>query len=144
MNKQYRLLVALIFFIGVLCSLGQGFSAPLSLVFASPESEIEKFLLGFLFFFASLLFAKIVKIELIHGYLERILKVTVPALIGDICSAIVIFIGSCLILSLVFKQNISALLVTGAGSAAILGFALKDFAVALAAGITLNFGDTYK
>ena len=143
-NKQYSLLVALTFVIGVLYSLGQGFCGPLSLVFATPESEIEKFLLGLLFFFATLLFAKFVKIEFIHGYAERILKVNVPVLIGDICSAIVIFIGSCLILSLVFSYNISALLVTGAGSAAILGFALKDFAVALAAGISLNFEGTYK
>jgi small-conductance mechanosensitive channel/CRP-like cAMP-binding protein len=144
MNKQYRLLVALTFFIGVLCSLGQGFSGPLSLVSGSAEPEIEKLLLGLLFFFITLLAAKVIKVEFIHGYVERVLKVSVPALIGDIFSAIVIFIGSCLILALVFKQNISALLVTGAGSAAILGFALKDFAVALAVGISLNFEDTYK
>jgi small-conductance mechanosensitive channel len=144
MNKQYRLLVALTFIVSLLCALGQGFSGPVSLVTGSPESDVEQLLLGILFFFITLLSAKVFKIEIIHGYVERVLKVNVPALIGDICSAIVIFIGSCLILSLVFKQNISALVVTGAGSAAILGFALKDFAVALAVGISLNFEDTYK
>lgn len=144
MNKQYRLLGALIFFVGLLCSLGQGFSGPLSLVTRAPESNIEQLLLGILFFLITLLTAKAIKLGFIHGYVERELKVNVPALIGDICSAIVIFIGSCLILSLVFKQNISALIVTGAGSAAILGFALKDFAVGLAFGIGLNFEDTFK
>jgi small-conductance mechanosensitive channel len=144
MNKQYRLLVGLTFFIALLNALGQGFSGPLSLVTGSPESDIEQLLVGTLCFFITLLIAKVLKIEIIHGYLERVLKVNVPTLIGDIFSAIIIFIGACLILSFVFKQNISALVVTGAGSAAILGFALKDFAVALAVGISLNFEDTYK
>jgi small-conductance mechanosensitive channel len=144
MNKQYRLLAALTCIVGLLYMLGQGFSGPISLVTGSPESDVAQLLLGILFFFITLLTAKVFKIEIIHGYLERVLKVNVPALIGDIFSAVVLFIGICLILSLVFKQNISALLVTGAGSAAILGFALKDFAVALAVGISLNFEDTYK
>jgi small-conductance mechanosensitive channel len=144
MNKQYRLLAALAFFVGLLLILGQGFSGPLSLVTGSPEAEIEQLLVGILFFFITLLIAKIFKIEIIHGYVERALKVSVPVLIGDIFSVMVIFIGSCLILSIVFKQNISALVVAGAGSAAILGFALKDFAVSLAVGISLNFEDTYK
>lgn len=144
MNKQYRLLVALTFFVGVLCSLGQGVTAPISLVTGVSEIVVEQMLIGALFFLFTLLTAKVIKIEFIHGYIERTLKVKVPNLIGDIGSGTIIFIGSCLILSLVFKQNISALLVTGAGSAAILGFALKDFAVALASGITFNFEDSFK
>ena len=103
MNKQYRLLAALAFFVGLLLTLGQGFSGPLSLVTGSPEAEIEQLLVGILFFFITLLIAKIFKIEIIHGYVERALKVSVPVLIGDIFSVMVIFIGSCLILSIVFK-----------------------------------------
>jgi small-conductance mechanosensitive channel len=144
MNKQYRLLVGLTFFLAVLYSLGQGVTGPLSLVLGAPELAIQEWIIGLLFFLVTLLLAKVIKVEFVHGYLEQALKVKVPTLIGDIGSGTIIFTGSCLILSLVFKQNISALLVTGAGSAAILGFALKDFAVALASGISLNFEDTLK
>jgi small-conductance mechanosensitive channel len=144
MNNQYRLLAGLTFFVAVLYSLGQGVTGPISLVVGSPESAVQEWIVGLLFFLVTLLAAKIIKLEFVHGYLERALKVKVPTLIGDMGSGAIIFTGACLILSLVFKQNISALLVTGAGSAAILGFALKDFAVALAAGISLNFEDTLK
>jgi len=144
MNKQYRFLIIMTIIVGFLYLLGKGFSGPVSLVTGSPESDVDKLTLGILFFFITLLSAKAFKIEVIQGYLVRILKVNVPALIGDIFSAIIVFIGLCLILSFIFNQNISALVLTGAGSAAILGFALKDFAVSLAVGFSLNFEDTYK
>ena len=111
MSKQYRILLASTFFVGVLFSLGQGFTAPISLVSGISEPVIEQWVIGLLFFLITLLVAKIIKVELIHGYLERALKVKVPTLIGDIGSGVIVFTGACLILSLVFKQNISALLV---------------------------------
>jgi small-conductance mechanosensitive channel len=144
MNKQYRVLAALTFLIGATYGIGQGITAPISLVSGVNEAVIERIIIGAYFLSLTFLIAKIVKIEFFHGYLERALNVKVPGLIGDLGSGVIVFAGTCIILSAVFKQNISALIVTGAGSAAILGFALKDFAVALATGITLNFEDTLK
>jgi len=144
MKKGYRGLVVLVIVLGILSLLRDGFIGPIALATGLPDEMVwqgvtELFLLALTF-----LVAKIFNEEFIHGYIERSWSVKVPNLIGDIASGIVIFIGVCLILSLVFHQNISALIVTGAGSAAILGFALKDFAVALATGIMLNFEDTFK
>jgi len=144
MKKGYRFLVVLTIALGFLSLMRDSFIGPIALVTGFPDDIVWQWVVGA--FSASLTFlvARIFNQEFIHGYIERAWNVKVPSLIGDICSGIVIFIGGCLILSLVFKQNISALIVTGAGSAAILGFALKDFAVALATGIMLNFEDTFK
>ena len=144
MKKGYRFLVVLTIVLGFLSLMRDSFIGPIALVTGFSDDLVWQWVVGA--FSASLTFlvARIFNQEFIHGYIERAWNVKVPNLIGDICSGIVIFIGGCLILSLVFKQNISALIVTGAGSAAILGFALKDFAVALATGIMLNFEDTFK
>ena len=144
MKKGYRFLAVLTIALGFLSLMRDSFIGPIALVTGFPDEMVWQWVVGA--FSASLTFlaARIFNQEFIHGYIERAWNVKVPNLIGDICSGIVIFIGGCLILSLVFKQNISALIVTGAGSAAILGFALKDFAVALATGIMLNFEDTFK
>jgi len=144
MKKGYRFLVVLTIALGFLSLMRDSFIGPIALVTGFPDEIVWQWVVAA--FSASLTFlvARIFNQEFIHGYIERAWNVKVPSLIGDICSGVVIFIGGCLILSLVFKQNISALLVTGAGSAALLGFALKDFAVALATGIMLNFEDTFK
>ena len=144
MKKGYRFLAVLTIALGFLSLMRDSFIGPIALVTGFPDDMVWQWVVGA--FSASLTFlvARIFNQEFIHGYIERAWNVKVPSLIGDICSGIVIFIGGCLILSLVFKQNISALIVTGAGSAALLGFALKDFAVALATGIMLNFEDTFK
>lgn len=144
MKKGYRFLVILTIALGFLSLLRDGFIGPIALVTGFPDEIVWQWVVGAFSATLTLLVARMFNQEFIHGYIERTWNVKVPSLIGDICSGIVIFIGGCFILSLVFKQNISALIVTGAGSAALLGFALKDFAVALATGIMLNFEDTFK
>ena len=144
MKKGYRGLVVLVIVLGILSLLRDGFIGPIALATGLPDEMVWQGVTGLFLLALTFLVAKIFNEEFIHGYIERSWSVKVPNLIGDIASGIVIFIGVCLILSLVFHQNISALIVTGAGSAAILGFALKDFAVALATGIMLNFEDTFK
>jgi small-conductance mechanosensitive channel/CRP-like cAMP-binding protein len=144
MKKGYRFLVVLTIVLGLLSLMRDSFIGPIALVTGFPDEVVWRWVVGAFSTSLTFLIARIFNQEFIHGYIERAWNIKVPNLIGDICSGIVIFIGGCLILSLVFKQNISALIVTGAGSAAILGFALKDFAVALATGIMLNFEDTFK
>jgi len=130
--------------LALLSSLREGFIGPIALVSGIPDEMIWQWVMGACCLTLTLLVSRIINQEFIHGYIERSWHVKVPSLIGDIGSGVVIFIGGCAVLSLVFKQNISALIVAGAGSAALLGFALKDFAVALATGIMLNFEDTFK
>jgi len=144
MKKGYRFLVVLTIVLGFFSLLRDGFIGPIALFTGFPDEVVWQFVAGIFSATLTLLIARIFNQEFIHGYVERAWNIKVPNLIGDICSGIVIFMGGCLILSLVFKQNISALIVTAAGSAALLGFAMKDFAVALATGIMLNFEDTLK
>jgi small-conductance mechanosensitive channel len=144
MKKGYRFLIVATIALGFLSLLQDSFIGPIALVTGFPDEVVWQWVVGAFSVTLTFLVARVFNQEFIHGYIERAWNVKVPNLIGDICSGIVIFIGGCLILSLVFKQNISALIVTGAGSAALLGFALKDFAVALATGIMLNFEDTFK
>lgn len=144
MNGKYRILAALSLFLGLVYALDKGVSGPMSLLFGVAEDVVEQWVLAALCLALSLWLARIAKLEFFHGYLERSLGVKVPALIGDVGAVTVLFAGICLILAFVFGQDISALVVTGAGSLAILGFALKDFAVALVAGVSLNFDNAFK
>jgi small-conductance mechanosensitive channel len=144
MKKGYRFLVILTIVLGVLSLLRHGFIGPIALFTGLPDLVVWQFIAGLFSATLTFLIARFFNQEFIHGYVERAWNIKVPNLIGDICSGLVIFTGGCLILSLVFNKNISALIVTAAGSAALLGFAMKDFAVALATGIMLNFEDTLK
>ena len=143
MKKNYRGLVALAVVLFVLSRLTDGFIVPIAYVSGASKTTVYQYIIGACAFVLTLLTARLIKQELIHGYIERRLNGKVPALIGGITSGFVIFLGICAILSLVFDRNISALIATLAGSAALLGFALKDFAVSLFAGITLNLEKSY-
>ena len=144
MKQSYRGLVALAIVLFVFSRLTEGFIVPIAYVSGAAETTVYQYIIGACAFVLTLLTARLIKQELIHGYIERSLNAKVPALIGGISSGFVIFLGICAILSLVFDRNISALIATLAGSAALLGFALKDFAVALFAGITLNLEKSYR
>ena len=82
--------------------------------------------------------ARIVKREVIHGWLERRTGKEVPPLIGSLVSGLVIFVGICLILAFVFQRDVTALVATGGASLMILGIALRDIMLALFTGILLN------
>lgn len=144
MKTSYRLLIAITAVIAALCALGDFVEGSVALLFDLNEQAVRQWLVGMFFASLTLLIAKIVKHKIIQEYVSGALKIEVPPLVGDLAAGIVVFVGGCLILAFVFKQNISGLIVTGAGSAAIIGFALKDFAVALATGLMLNFETTLK
>ncbi len=144
LKQSYKGLVALAIVLFVFSRLTEGFIVPIAYVSGASEALVYQYIIGSCSFVLTLLAARLIKQELIHGYIERSLNTKVPALIGGISTGFVIFFGICAILSLVFDRNISALIATLAGSACLLGFALKDFAVALFAGITLNLEKSYR
>lgn len=144
MKNSYRLLTTITCLLGALCVLGDFVEGSIAFLFDIEEQTVKQWLVGIFFASFTLLIAKIVKQKLIQEYVSGALKIEVPPLVGDLAAGIVAFTGGCLILSFVFKHNISGLIVTGAGSAAIIGFALKDFAIALATGLMLNFETTLK
>ena len=144
MKTSYRGLVIAMVVLIVLSNLTEGFIEPIAYVLQINGTSVWEYVAGTAALIFTILVSRFVKQEFIHGYVERTIKTKVPQLIGTITSGVVIFIGGCLILSLVFGRNISTLLAALAGSAALLGFALKDFAVALFAGIILNLEKSFQ
>ena len=144
MNKNYRGLIIAMLVLIVLCNLTEGFIEPIAYVLQIRSTVVWQYVAGAAALVLTLLVSRFIKQEFVHGYVERTIDAKVPELIGTITSGVVIFIGGCLILSLVFGRNISTLLAALAGSAALLGFALKDFAVALFAGIILNLEKSFQ
>lgn len=144
MKKNYRELIVAIVVLIVLSNLTDGFIEPIAYILKINSTVVWEYVVGAAALFFTILVSRFIKQEFVHGYVERTLEARVPELIGTITSGIVIFIGCCTILSLVFGRNISTLLAAIAGSAALLGFALKDFAVALFAGIILNLEKSFQ
>ena len=144
MKTSYRGLVIAMVVLIVLSNLTEGFIEPIAYVLKMNSTSVWEYVAGGAALVFTLLVSRFIKQEFIHGYVERTIEAKVPQLIGTITSGVVIFIGCCLILSFVFGRNISTLLAALAGSAALLGFALKDFAVALFAGIILNLEKSFQ
>ena len=144
MKKIYRNLILIIITLFILSKLYEGFIGPIAFVTGIPDETIWQGIAATYTFFIFLLIAVIVQNEFVHGYLERVTQTKIPALIGNVVTGFVLSFGVCIILSLVFDQSISTLLATLAGSLALLGFALKDYAVALVTGLVLNVEKSFK
>ena len=144
MKTSYRGLIIAMVVLIVLSNLTEGFIEPIAYVLQIKSTAVWEYVAGAAALIFTMLVSRFIKKEFIHGYVERTIEAKVPELIGTITSGVVIFIGGCMILSLVFGRNISTLLAALAGSAALLGFALKDFAVALFAGIILNLEKSFQ
>jgi small-conductance mechanosensitive channel len=144
LRKGYRTLIIVAVVLYVLSSLNDGFIGPIAYVLSIPNQEVWQIVAGGCAFVMTLLAARFVKQEIIHNHLETLLKTKIPELIGTITSGLVVTLGICLILSLIFGKNISALVATIAGSAALLGFALQGFILALFTGISLNLEKNFK
>lgn len=144
MKKGYRSLVVVVLALYVLSSMRDSFIEPIAFVFSVPAHDIWQYFAALCAFAATLLVAKFVNQELIHHYLADWLKIKIPELIGTLAAGIVVTLGICFILSFIFGKNISALVATIAGSAALLGFALQGFILALFTGISLNLEKNFK
>jgi small-conductance mechanosensitive channel/CRP-like cAMP-binding protein len=136
--KVYGRLATVIAALVVLVILDRLFTGPLALVSGLSEVTLTQWIVGALALACTLMLARIVKREVIHGLIERRTGKDVPPLIGSLVSGLVIFVGVCLILSLVFRRDITALVATGGASLMILGIALRDVMLALFTGILLN------
>src|SRR5689334_11433765 len=136
--KVYGRLATVIAALVVVVVLDKLFTGPLALVSGLSEVTLTQWVVGALALACTLMLARIVKREVIHGWIERRTGKDVPPLIGSLVSGLVIFVGVCLILSLVFRRDITALVATGGASLMILGIALRDVMLALFTGILLN------
>jgi small-conductance mechanosensitive channel len=144
MMKSYRGLSITTLVLFALSSMEQGFLGPISYISKLPVDVIWQWVFSAFCLSLTLLLNRVLCQEFIHGYLERRLNTKIPALIDSLVEGVVILISVCVVMSLIFGRDISALLATLAGSAALLGFALKDFAVAFFTGIVLNVEKSFR
>jgi small-conductance mechanosensitive channel len=136
--KVYGRLAIVIAVFGVLAILDRLFTGPLAFVSGFSEATLGQWVAAALWMTATLMVARIIRREVIHGWLERRSGKQVPPLIGSLVTGLVIFIGTCMILALVFDRDITTLVATGGASLMILGIALRDVMLALFTGILLN------
>ena len=136
--KIYGRLAIIAVVLGMLAFLDKLFTGPLAFVSGMSDTTLGQWVAAAFAFVLVLLLARIVKREIIHGWLERRWGKQIPQLIGDIAGGLVLFIGICAILALVFKRDITALVATGGASLMILGIALRDILLALFTGVILN------
>ena len=136
--KVYGKLAMIAGVLGTVAFLDKLFTGPLSFVSGMSEVTLGQWVMAAFAFALTLLITRIVKREVIHGWLERRSGKDIPKLISDLLGGLVLFIGICAILALVFKRDITALLATGGASLMILGIALRDILLALFTGIILN------
>ena len=138
MMQLYGRLGIAIAALGILALLGKVFTAPLAFVFDLSEASLAQLILATLWFSLTLLLARVIRNEVIHGWIERRSGQQVPPLIGSLATGLIMFLGICAIISLVFERDITALVATGGASLMILGIALRDILLALFTGIVLN------
>ncbi|MEJ0069870.1 MAG: mechanosensitive ion channel family protein [Pseudomonadota bacterium] len=136
--KIYGRLTIIILVLGSLTFLDTLFTGPLAFVSGMSPTSLGQWVTGAFAFALTLLIARMIKREIIHGWLEHRSGKQVPQLIGNLTSGLIIFVGICLILALVFKRDITALVATGGASLMIVGIALRDIMLALFTGVLLN------
>ncbi|OAN48441.1 hypothetical protein A6A04_20120 [Paramagnetospirillum marisnigri] len=124
--------------LGLLLLLDDLFARPLAFVSGMPQASLVQYLTAAFLFIVTLLAARFVRQDIIHGWLEQRSGKELPKLAGDLTGVLVIFIGICVILSVVFKRDITALVATGGASMMVVGLALRDMLLAAFTGVLLN------
>src|SRR3954471_23143317 len=95
--KTYGRLAMIIAALLLLVALDRLFTGPLSFVSGLSELTLAQWIVAALCLASTLMLARIVRREVIHGWLERRSGKQVPPLIGSLAAGLVIFVGICLI-----------------------------------------------
>ena len=117
---------------------------PMGFVSGAPAEGIAQWVQAILAFLLTLVAIRIVKRELIGGVLARRSGDAVPQLVSDIAGVVIFFIGLCVILSAIFKRDITGFLAAGGASIMVLGLALRDMLLAAFTGVILNIEKPFK
>lgn len=138
-----RLLMAITVFAVILLVEGL-LIGPMAFVLGAPAAALAQWAQAALAVGLTLLAIRLAKRELIGGLLARRSGSAVPQLVSDIAGTIIFFVGLCLILSLIFKRDITGFLAAGGASIMVLGLALRDMVLAAFTGIVLNIEKPFK
>lgn len=124
--------------LGLLLLLDDVFTGPLAFISGTPQPLLEQYVAAAFVFVLTLLVSRYIRLELFGKILPRRSGNQVPELVCDLTGLLVLFIGLCVIMSVVFKRDITALVATGGASMMIIGLALRDMLLAAFTGILLN------
>jgi small-conductance mechanosensitive channel/CRP-like cAMP-binding protein len=136
--KVYGRLAIIVIVLGALTLLDRLFTGPLAFVSGFSETTLGQWVAAAFWLATTVMAARVIRREIVHGWLERRSGRQVPPLIGSLVTGMVMFVGLCAIMALVFDRDITALVATGGASLMILGIALRDIMLALFTGILLN------
>ncbi|OYU46855.1 MAG: hypothetical protein CFE31_19510 [Rhizobiales bacterium PAR1] len=117
---------------------------PLAFVTGTPAGTIIQWQQAILLFQLTLLVIRLVKRELIQGVMARRAGQEMPQLVNDLAGAILFLTGLGIILSSVFKKDITGFIAAGGASLMVLGLALRDMVLAAFTGVVLNIEKPFK
>ena len=124
--------------LGLLLLLDDVFTGPLAFVSGTPQPVLEQYVAAAFCFVATLLISRYIRVDILGGMIPRRTGKQMPQLVIDLTGALVLFIGICFILAVVFKRDITALVATGGAGVMVIGLALRDMLLAAFTGILLN------
>ena len=124
--------------LGLLLVLDDVFTGPLAFVSGTPQPVLEQWVAAAFCLVATILISRYIRLDILGGMIPRRTGKQMPQLVIDLAGALVIFIGFCFILAVVFKRDITALVATGGASVMVIGLALRDMLLAAFTGVLLN------
>lgn len=142
--KSYGRLSIALLGLAVVLGFKEFFARPLAFVAGIAEATVSQYITAGFLLVLTLLLSRFVRRDIIHGLLERRSGQEIPPLIGDLVGALVFFTGFCLMLTLVFGKDITAILATGGAGLMVLGLALRDMLLAAFTGLMLNIEKPFK
>ena len=117
---------------------------PLAFVMGTSQAAIEQWVWALLAVALTLIVIRVTKREVINGLVAARSGAEVPQLVGDVTGMLIGFAGICIVLSAVFKRDITGFVAAGGASIMILGLALRDMLLAAFTGVVLNVEKPFK
>lgn len=142
--RFYGKLLAACIASGAVLLLDELFAGPLAFVTGVPLATLKQYETTIFLLAVTLLVARVVRRDVVHGMLERRSGAAIPKLIGDLSSVVVFFTGICFITAVVYKKDITALLATGGASLMVVGIAARDLLMAAFTGVILNIEKPFR
>ncbi|MBF0340775.1 MAG: mechanosensitive ion channel family protein [Magnetococcales bacterium] len=136
--QNYGRLSVMGIILGLAVMLDDLFTRPLAFVSGMSQQILEQYITGAFGLVLTMMVTRVVRHEILDGMIPRKTGKSLPQLVLDLTGALIFFIGICIIFSMVFKRDITALVATGGASVMVIGLALRDMLLSAFTGILLN------
>ena len=119
-------------------------SRPLAFLSGVDVAVFVRLELAGLVFTAALIASRYVRQDFVHGVLERRARKTLPQLIGQLSSFLVLLVGFLCVMTGVYGQDVTAILATGGLGLAVIGIALQPVILSIFTGMALNVDKSFE